>query len=200
MVKNVKEIDNAMTSLYKVTDETSSRYNQFFDSATDKAKELGRSVSSLIEQTTEWAKRGYFLGEAEELSKTSSVYANVGEVDDETAVSDITTAMKAFNIEAKESITIVDKLNNLGNKYATSSADLGEGLTKAASALKLASNDINQSLAMITGGTEITENASEMGNAIKVMSMRIRGMKGALEALGEEAKVLRLSLRYRRRY
>ena len=154
----------------------------------------------MIEQTTEWAKRGYFLGEAEELSKTSSVYANVGEVDDETAVSDITTAMKAFNIEAKESITIVDKLNNLGNKYATSSADLGEGLTKAASALKLASNDINQSLAMITGGTEITENASEMGNAIKVMSMRIRGMKGALEALGEEAKVLRLSLRYRRRY
>ena len=29
MVKNVKEIDTAMTSLYKVTDETSSRYNKF---------------------------------------------------------------------------------------------------------------------------------------------------------------------------
>ena len=175
MVKNVKEIDTAMTSLYKVTDETGSRYDKFLDSASDKAKELGRSVSSLIEQTAEWAKRGYSLGEAEELAKTSSIYANVGEVDDETAVSDITTAMKAFNIEANESITIVDKLNNLGNKYATSSADLGEGLTKSASALKLAGNDINQSLAMITGGTEITQNASEMGNAIKVMSMRIRG-------------------------
>lgn len=188
MVKNVKEIDTAMTSLYKVTDETSSRYNKFLDSASDKAKELGRSVSSLVEQTAEWAKRGYSLGEAEELAKTSSIYANVGEVDDETAVSDITTAMKAFNIEANESITIVDKLNNLGNKYATSSADLGEGLTKSASALKLAGNDINQSLAMITGGTEITQNASEMGNAIKVMSMRIRGMKGELEALGEESE------------
>ena len=175
MVKNVKEIDTAMTSLYKVTDETSSRYNKFLDSASIKAKELGRSVSSLVEQTAEWAKRGYSLGEAEELAKTSSIYANVGEVDDETAVSDITTAMKAFNIEANDSITIVDKLNNLGNKYATSSADLGEGLTKSASALKLAGNDINQSLAMITGGTEITQDASEMGNAIKVMSMRIRG-------------------------
>ena len=188
MVKNIKEIDTAMTSLYKVTDETSSRYNKFLDSASNKAKELGRSVSSLVEQTAEWAKRGYSLGEAEELAKTSSIYANVGEVDDETAVSDITTAMKAFNIEAKESITIVDKLNNLGNKYATSSADLGEGLTKSASALKLAGNDINQSLAMITGGTEITQNASEMGNAIKVMSMRIRGMKGKLEELGEESE------------
>lgn len=188
MVKNVKEIDTAMTSLYKVTDETSSRYNKFLDSASIKAKELGRSVSSLVEQTAEWAKRGYSLDEAEELAKTSSIYANVGEVDDETAISDITTAMKAFNIEANDSITIVDKLNNLGNKYATSSADLGEGLTKSASALKLAGNDINQSLAMITGGTEITQDASEMGNAIKVMSMRIRGMKGELEELGEESE------------
>ena len=39
---------------------------------------------------------------------------------------------------------------------------------------------------MITGGTEITQNASEMGNALKVLSMRVRGMKGELEALGEE--------------
>ena len=74
------------------------------------------------------------------------------------------------------------------NKYATSSADLGEGLRVSASALKLAGNDINQSLAMITGGTEITQNASEMGNAIKVMSMRLRGMKGKLEELGEESE------------
>lgn len=65
---------------------------------------------------------------------------------------------------------------------------MGEGLRVSASALKLAGNDINQSLAMITGGTEITQNASEMGNAIKVMSMRLRGMKGKLEELGEESE------------
>lgn len=76
----------------------------------------------------------------------------------------------------------------MGNKYATSSADLGEGLKKSASALALAGNDINQSLAMITGGTEITQDASEMGNAIKVLSMRLRGMKGQLEELGEESE------------
>ena len=186
MVKNVKEIDTAMTSLYKVTDETSSRYNKFLDSASDKAKELGRSVSSLVEQTAEWAKRGYSLAESEELAKTSSIYANVGEVDDETAVSDITTAMKAFNIEAKDSITIVDKLNNLGNKYATSSADLGEGLSHSASAMALAGTSIEKTLAMITGGAEITQDAGEFGTALKIGSMRIRSMKGKLEELGEE--------------
>ena len=188
VVKNVKEIDSAMTNLYKVTEETDSRYDRFLESASKKAKELGRSVSSLVEQTAEWAKRGYSIDDAEKLAETSSIYANVGEVDDATAVSDITTALKAFNIEAKNSIDVVDKLNALGNKYATSSADLGEGLKKSASALALAGNDINQSLAMITGGTEITQDASEMGNAIKVLSMRLRGMKGKLEELGEESE------------
>ena len=42
---------------------------------------------------------------------------NVGEVDDATAVSDMVTAMKAFNIEASDAITIVDALNTLGKVY-----------------------------------------------------------------------------------
>lgn len=39
---------------------------------------------------------------------------------------------------------------------------------------------------MLTGGAEITQNSAELGNALKVLSMRIRGMKGQLEELGEE--------------
>lgn len=72
------------------------------------------------------------------------------------------------------------------NEFATSSAGLGEGLTKSASALSTAGTDINHALAMITGGAEITQNAGEFGNFLKVASMRIRGMSGELEKLGEE--------------
>ena len=184
--KEVYEIDTAMTNLYKVTDETSSKYNQFLDSSSKSAHELGRSISSLIEQTANWAKLGFSLDDAEQLAKISSIYANVGEVSNDTAVSDMVTAMKAFNIEASESITIVDKLNKLGNEYATSAAALGDGLSHSASAMATSGTDINKTLAMLTGGTEITQNASEFGNFLKVGSMRIRGMKGELEALGEE--------------
>lgn len=184
--QEVYKIDTSMTNLYKVTDETKNKYAQFLDSASDSAFELGRSISGLVEQTANWAKLGFGIDEAAKLSEISSIYANVGEVDDSTAVSDIVTAMKSFNIEAEDSITIVDSLNKLGNEFATDSASLGEGLAKSASALSLAGNDIHKTLAMLTGGTEITQNASEMGNATKVMSMRIRGMKGELEQLGEE--------------
>lgn len=184
--KEVYEIDTAMNNLYKVTDETSSKYNKFLDSSSKSAHELGRSISSLVEQTANWAKLGFSLDEAEQLAKISSIYANVGEVDNDTAVSDMVTAMKAFNIEASDSITIVDKLNKLGNEYATSAAALGDGLSRSASAMATSGTDINKTLAMLTGGTEITQNASEFGNFLKIGSMRIRGMKGDLEELGEE--------------
>lgn len=190
MYQAVLDIDTAMTNLYKVTDETDERYTKFLDNACDKAGELGRTVSSLVEQTANWSKLGYSLDDAERLAEISSIYANVGEVDDETAVSDMVTAMKAFNIEASNAITIVDRLNALGNKYATSAKDLGTGLSNSASALALAGNSIDETLAMITAMTEITQDASESGNALKILSMRLRGMKGELEALGEESEGL----------
>lgn len=186
MCKVVYEIDTAMTDLIKVTDETDARYNSFLKESAKNAKELGRSISSYVEQTAAWAKLGYSLDESEELAKLSSVYANVADLDDSTAVSDMVTAMKAFNIEAENAVNIIDPLNELGNSFATSAADLGEGLSNSASAMNAAGTDMYKTLAMLTGGAEITQDAGEFGNFLKVSSMRIRGMKGELEELGEE--------------
>ena len=95
--------------------------------------------------------------------------------------------MKAFNIEASDSISIVDQLNALGSEYSISAADLGDGLRKSADAMALANNDIEQTLAMIAGGAEITRDAGGMGNSLKVLALRLRGMKEELEAFGEDA-------------
>lgn len=114
----VFDVNTAMTNLYKVTDETSSRYAIFLKNANKSAQDLGQSVSNLVEQTANWAKLGYGIDQASELAKISSIYANVGEVDNKTAVSDLVTALKAFNLESSKSITIVDSLNKLGKIVA----------------------------------------------------------------------------------
>lgn len=182
----VFKVDTAMTNLYKVTDETSIKYNQFLDSANDKAQKLGRSVSSLVEQSANWAKLGFSIDDSAELAEISSIYANVGEVDDDTAVSDIVTTMKAFNLETSDAITIVDSFNKLGNEFAVTAAGLGDGVSNAASAMALGGMTLEKTLALLTGGAEITQEAGELGNALKVGQMRVMGMKGALEELGEE--------------
>lgn len=186
MISDVATLDKAMTNLKKVTDETESNYARFLKTASKQAQELHSTITDLVEQTATWAKLGYSLQDAQNLAKTSMIYSKVGEIENATAVSDLVTVMKAFNIESSKSITIVDALNELGNNFATSAGELGEGLTKSASALQVANNSFEQSIALLTGGSEITQNANEMGSALKVISMRIRGMKGDLEALGEE--------------
>ena len=175
IISAVTDVDSAMTNLYKVTDETDQRYQKFLNNAGNTSKYLGRDMSSYINQTAEWAKLNYSLSDSEQLAKLSSIYANVGEVGDETAVSDMVTAMKAFNIQASDAQKIIDSYNRLGNEFAVTSADIGEGISNSASSLATASNDFDQSVAMIVGMSEITQSANEAGNALKVVSMRLRG-------------------------
>jgi len=185
-VTNVKDLDSAMVSLKKVTDESSTAYNRFFENAAKSAKDLSVKMTDLIEQTAEWAKLGKSLQSSETLSKASAIYQIVGEVDSKTAVKDLIAAQKAFSLSDNEVMGIVDRMNNLSNKYAVSAANLGAGLKNAAAALALGGSDINKTLALIVGGTEITQDPEKTANAIKILTLRLRGMKGELQALGEE--------------
>lgn len=187
MYQEVVAVDSAMTNLYKVTDKTSATYDKFLSNAGTNAKSLGRDISGYITQVSEWAKLGYSMNSSSELAKISSIYSNVGEVDDKTAVSDLVTVMKAYQMDDSRAIDIVDMLNELGNNYATDSASLGTGLSKMASTMALSNVSLEKSLAVLTGGVEITQDADALGNAIKVSVLRMRGQKGALEDIGEYA-------------
>ena len=181
MPKAVYDIDAAMTKLYRVTDETDRKYTQFLDSACDSAGRLGRSVSDLVDLTASLAESGLSLDDAEALAGISSVYANISAVDDETAAASILAAMEAFHIQASDAVTIVDKLTRLGNEYAASTA------SRSASAMAAGGSDINKTLAMLAGGSQITGNASSFGDFLAEASMRIRGMTDGLSSLGDEA-------------
>lgn len=39
---------------------------------------------------------------------------------------------------------------------------------------------------MVTGITEVTQDPEKAGSALKILSLRLRGMKGSLEEMGEE--------------
>lgn len=190
---NVVDIDTAMTELRKVTDNTNQQYAEFFDNIGQKAKDLKINLSDLISQTAEWGKRGYSLDEAETLATNSGIYSVVGEVDNATAVQDLTTVMKSYNMTVDESINIVDKFNAISNKYAVSASDIGDMLSRSVSSLSVAGNTLDQAIAMGTAITEITGDAAEAGNSLKVLSMRLRGAKTELEDAGESTEGMAVS-------
>ena len=155
MINNVKEIDTAMTELKKVTNETSTTYNNFLKEAGSRASDLGATMTDLISSTADFAKLGYSVKDAAVLAENAIMYSNVGDLDIQTATSDIVSALKAFDIEASNATKIVDSFNEVGNNYAISAQQIGEALQNSASSLVVAGNDIDQSIAMITAMTEI---------------------------------------------
>jgi hypothetical protein len=95
IVSNVYELDTAMTSLRKVTNETDTAYNKFLDNAAIKSQELATSLATYINQTAEWSKAGFNLIDSAKLAEVSTIFQNVGDVDAATSVADIVTPLKA---------------------------------------------------------------------------------------------------------
>ena len=172
MFNEVKNVDTAMSGLYRVTDLTAQQYDEMYNGMVSSAKEYGLVLNELIDGTTTWAKLGFDGQQASQLSEISGRYQVVADTDTETAVTNLVTAYKGFQNEllnayggdsAKAVEYISDIFNKLGNEYAIDAESIGIALTKSASALSVAGNSIQESSGMITGITEITGNAERAG-------------------------------------
>ena len=193
--QNVVDIDTAMTELKKVTNETDSTYQSFLTEAGTRAKNIGTDVSSIVNATADYARLGYSLSDATKLADVSAIYYNVGDDLDsfDKATENIVGTMKAFNIQANDAISLVDKLNNVSNNYAVSSGDLGDILQRSASAMEAAGNTIDQTIALGTAMNSVVQNAETTGSTLKVLALRIRGATTELEQMGEETDTVATS-------
>lgn len=182
--QNVVEIDTAMTELKKVTNETDAAYSRFLDNASERAAKLGTTLSQVIQATSDFARLGYSVSESESLADAAIMYKNVGDDVEsmEQATKSIISTMQGFGIETSNVSHIVDVFNEVANKYATSSGEIGDGMQRSAAAMKAAGNSLEESVAIFTAGQTVTQDADVMGTALKTLAMRIRSAKTELEA------------------
>lgn len=186
MYQNVLSLDTAITELKKVTDETGSEYDNFLTSSISKSKELGASITDYVNATADFARLGYDTDSSAELAESSILYKQVA--DDinnvEDASSSLISTMKAFNISASQSQTIVDKFNEVSNKFSISSGGIGTALQKSASSLSSANNTLSESLGLIVAGNDVVQDPDIVGNGIKTIALRLRAASTELEEAG----------------
>lgn len=190
MVQTVTEIDTAMTELRKVTDETEERYVRFLDNAADRAKNLSATISDTVTATAGFARLDLTIDEAEKAADAAIVYKAVGDgiEDINDASQSIISTMKAFGIEASDAMTIVDKFNEVGNRYAISSQGVGEALLRSAAAMQAANNTLDETIGLATAANTILQNPQSVGTMLKTVSMYVRAAKTELEEAGEETE------------
>lgn len=195
MYDNVLDVDTAMTELYRVTDLTNSQYDKLYQDMISGAKAYASTLDTIINSTAEWVRLGFDADTAEQLAEISTMYQNVTDLDESTANENLVTAYKGFekqllelsnNDSAAAIEMITDIYDKLGNEFAESAADVGDGLSKSASVLSQGGASIQEAAGMFTGIQEVLQNSSTSGTALKILTLRIRGMKGELEELGEE--------------
>lgn len=165
MYQNVLNIDSAMTELKKVTNETASTYESLTKTASQRAVEIGTSVSDYINSTASFARLGYSVSEAKELAEVANIYNVVGdEVESiDTASQSVISTLKAFGIEASEAMSIVDKFNEVGNNFAISSGGIGDALTRSASSMAAANNTLDETIALITAANTVVQDPDVVG-------------------------------------
>lgn len=120
VMSNVTQMDAAMTELYKVTDNSQHEYDKFRTATEKTSAEIGATQVALVQSTATFARLGYNLSDSAELGKNAALFSNVGDegMTSTEAAEDMVAIMKGFNIQAEDSIHIVDALNQVGKLVA----------------------------------------------------------------------------------
>lgn len=126
----------------------------------------------MIEAATEFRKNSFNDQDSATLAKVATVYQNVADeaISAGDSASFIISQMKAFNIASQDAQHIIDAVNEASNRFAVSSADVASALTKTSSAMGVLGNDFNQTIGLVTAGTEIlTGQASKVARGLRTI-------------------------------
>ncbi len=197
-VSSFLQLDTAMTNLYKVQDQITSRdqFSRLLTKWNNLAQNLAVTTESLISSMEAWSKIGFNLDMSEQLAEITSIFEKTAEISNEKATSTLISAAQAFteiddlgvDDYVKRVEAVGNKINAIGNKYAIDSEGIADGLQNASAALKVAGNDLNETIALITTTNKIYQNPEEGSNMLKVASMRLRGQVDALKSMGEDVE------------
>lgn len=169
-VDSVLEMDKALTEFKKVSDLSGDGLKEFTQRATEVGQAVARTGAQMIEAATEFKKSGYGDEQALQLATVASLYQNIADsqLSAGDASSYIISQMKAFNLTATDAIDIIDKTNAVSNNFAVSSTDISSALTKSASSLATYGNTIDETIALVTAGTEVmTGQAGKIGRGLR---------------------------------
>lgn len=190
LVKNVKEIDSALTQLKIVSGESGAAIEKFADKAFQAASKIGSSAVDIMKSTETWSRLGYSLDDSLSLASTTAKFSNVGSISVEDATTSMTAILKAFSTDEQNAPEMAQKIADIltvvGKKYAISASELGEGLKAGGASLEAANNTLEQSVALLAAGNAAVQDSSKVGNALKTTTLRIRGATAELEDSGEE--------------
>jgi TP901 family phage tail tape measure protein len=142
----------------------------------------------MVEASAEFRKAGFDDSQSAILAQTASLFQNVA--DEEVSAGDaanfLISQMTAFNIEASDTINIVDAINEVSNNFAVSSSQLSSGLSVVASSSAVMGNSMEETIALMTAMTEVTRNANKSSRGLNSIMVQLAEVLDSTSSTGQK--------------
>lgn len=179
------QIDSQMNVIDRVT-EGQENINKMLEDSNEIADKLGTTMTQVNDAFTGFARQGYRGEDLKDITEVATLLGNVSTMGMEDAMSKLTSAMKVFNISAKDSIKIVDSLNEVDNAYAITTDDLANAIARAGGSANTFGVSMEQLIGHTTAIGQVTrESGSIVGNSLKTIYSRITTIGKSGEVLAK---------------
>ena len=122
----IRQFDDALTEMMKVSDETRTSLEKYQKTTFDTADAIGSNALQIQNSTADFMRLGETLNQAAESAKSANVLMNVSEFQSiDEATKSLIAMSAAYNDLSK--MNIIDKLNEVGNNYAISTSEAATG-------------------------------------------------------------------------
>lgn len=181
------EIDSQMIQLMRVLPDTTN-FNEMMEDSIRLSTEFGRTLTDINEGLITFARSGFDNVDTRFLTEAATLMANVSDIDMNDASETLTSAITLFNVKARDSISIVNKLNQVDNDYSISTVQLAKSIARAGGTAASFGVTLDELIGHTTAiGVATRESGQIIGNGLKSIYSRINTLdkaRGAIEELG----------------
>jgi hypothetical protein len=155
----IVELDKEMTNI-KVLQvggaSSTAEIGNLAKSYNDLAREMGANTLEVAKGSTEWLRQGKTISETQDLLKSTLMLSKLGALDTAQATEYLTSTLNGFKMEAKDASKVVDVLIGLDNKFATSSGEIANALSRSSNSAQQAGVSFEKLASMVTVVSSVT--------------------------------------------
>ena len=149
-------------------------YNQLALTAIHAAQDTGRSWQEAADITKAWIRQGRSAAETADLLQTTLVGMIVTNMGATELIKALTAQLKAFDVQAENSIGLIDRLYAVSRKHAIEPAEVALGLQRFASAARETGVSIDEAYGLMVGTLAKTQQSAQMiGTSMRTILTRI---------------------------
>lgn len=187
IAKSTIEVEKAFTEINAVFQLSAQGLDQFSKQLFNAARNTSQSFERAAEAAKEFSRQGLTSEETIKRTTDALILTRLANIDVAKSVDVLTASINGFQKSALTSSEIINKLATVDSKFAVSSNDLAEALSRSGAAASDAGINFDQLIGLVTAAQQTTaRGGAVIGNALKTIFTRIerRETVEAMESLG----------------